>query len=1036
MTNLNLLRVGSCFVAFGLFSQAQRAWGDNPVWVGGTSTAWAKASNWSPYTAPSTGTPGSASSVRISAVTSGVYPSVMSGDSDLCATLNIGFTANSNPAQVATLNEVGGVLQTTNLNMGTSAKAVLNISDGTLNVVHVSTVGTTSYSSQVTLTGGTMTTDNLILATGSNVDLSNSASLQISSGHLHILAIYDAIDSGLITSWSGRGTPGHTYNSTTDVITITAGTQPTLSAAYHPEPSNGDMNVAPNATLSWTAGDGAVSHTVYVGTNPVSLTLYASGLTTPSVTGTFTADTDYYWRVDETLADSSVVTGPVWKFTAATPRVFWASQPVSAGKMVLAQGTGFNNIMVEVAQLSSGTGTVNPLATANPQSSQPILTDATTLAGLSWTTVSTLAAETPNSVHFQIPSTFTPGVYAYRITSRDASNTATLVSPVYLLNVPQQLWVMGDRGVSATPGGSIRVTGTCMDFSGSSVPAIALANSSNVIVATISASTKDAFSDQFTLPSDLATGSYHIYVSNGNGGAGGWQLCPTNDYDLSQNQVFTVQAPPTVGTYSYTMNPASSTKEADFASALTAANSAGGGTITFPAGSYSFSTGHTVPANVSVIGAGSATTTLNFTGGTTVGSDVYELIMGNNTQLQGVAMSAPGFPCVMVASQATAGANVTVDSITTTQTATTGDVVGILLRGTGMIVRNCTVTGAGHGLQLRYVDHSILSGNTVNTEEMGIECMTVDSVIAENNQFTICMNGLADNAGNNISCYGAPCSQNLLFANNIVGAASGITSQSHWTTDGADGIYFGSVASAGSSNITLGGPVLTQVSWPSEFGVFVVGGRGAGQWRRVVSHTSTVLTLDQPWDVVPDSSSVVSVVAVLGKTILYGNQFNNYSNYIDGYQVGVDYIQANNTITLQTATTTGETQSAGGGHYRAVMPNWHCQYLNNNVQQGKVLMGITCTSAPDVSAYGLDYTWYYNQPLVYDFVCRGDNSAGGTNSTGTYLILGTVSNNPAYYRMMGGIVEDCVIPLGSSTGVPASNLTGNFDDLTVSGLTW
>ena len=42
--------------------------------------------------------------------------------------------------------------------------------------------------------------------------------------------------------------------------------------------------------------------------------------------------------------------------------------------------------------------------------------------------------------------------------------------------------------------------------------------------------------------------------------------------------------------------------------------------------------------------------------------------------------------------------------------------------------------------------------------------------------------------------------------------------------------------------------------------VVVVNGRGLGQVRQVVANTESTLTVDRPWDVVPDASSVFSVM--------------------------------------------------------------------------------------------------------------------------------------------------------------------------------
>jgi len=98
--------------------------------------------------------------------------------------------------------------------------------------------------------------------------------------------------------------------------------------AYGPDPADGTTRVG-SPLLRWKAGDTAIFHNVYLGTNPelgpedlvgprIILTLYwhAPGLQ---------PGTTYYWRVDEVEADGTTVhEGDVWRFTAAS---LTASEP-------------------------------------------------------------------------------------------------------------------------------------------------------------------------------------------------------------------------------------------------------------------------------------------------------------------------------------------------------------------------------------------------------------------------------------------------------------------------------------------------------------------------------------------------------------------------------------------------------------------------------------------------------------------------------------------------------------------------------------
>jgi len=95
-----------------------------------------------------------------------------------------------------------------------------------------------------------------------------------------------------------------------------------------PQPTNGAIGVSRVPTLSWTAGDGALSHHVYFGTNyddvnnatnpnlpPIGRGILPVGTETyiPSENPLEFATT-YFWRIDEVNA-TETVKGKVWSFT-------------------------------------------------------------------------------------------------------------------------------------------------------------------------------------------------------------------------------------------------------------------------------------------------------------------------------------------------------------------------------------------------------------------------------------------------------------------------------------------------------------------------------------------------------------------------------------------------------------------------------------------------------------------------------------------------------------------------------------------------
>lgn len=93
--------------------------------------------------------------------------------------------------------------------------------------------------------------------------------------------------------------------------------------AENPMPTLNQMNVSLDAMLSWSAGDGAVSHDVYLGTDMTSVTDADNGDaefqvnqlgTTFTPVATLTGNTTYYWRIDE-KGMFGTTKGTVWQFT-------------------------------------------------------------------------------------------------------------------------------------------------------------------------------------------------------------------------------------------------------------------------------------------------------------------------------------------------------------------------------------------------------------------------------------------------------------------------------------------------------------------------------------------------------------------------------------------------------------------------------------------------------------------------------------------------------------------------------------------------
>ncbi len=151
----------------------------------------------------------------------------------------------------------------------------------------------------------------------------------------HQITIAKGLSSTIFpNTWTGSIDDVRIYNNalTQDEIAavMSEGDGGSPGAARYPGPADMSIDVPGDTALSWTAGQYAASHDVYLGTafddvNNASRTapqgvLASQGqaATTFAPAGFLTFGQTYYWRVDEVNAapDSSIYKGSVWSFTA------------------------------------------------------------------------------------------------------------------------------------------------------------------------------------------------------------------------------------------------------------------------------------------------------------------------------------------------------------------------------------------------------------------------------------------------------------------------------------------------------------------------------------------------------------------------------------------------------------------------------------------------------------------------------------------------------------------------------------------------
>jgi parallel beta-helix repeat protein len=96
--------------------------------------------------------------------------------------------------------------------------------------------------------------------------------------------------------------------------------------AFDPVPPDGAEFVATSVTITWSAGLGAETHTVYFGDDPETVKDAVGGI--PQMLnryypGELEFDKTYYWRVDD-FEGTATYKGDVWSFTTMPEDEFWA----------------------------------------------------------------------------------------------------------------------------------------------------------------------------------------------------------------------------------------------------------------------------------------------------------------------------------------------------------------------------------------------------------------------------------------------------------------------------------------------------------------------------------------------------------------------------------------------------------------------------------------------------------------------------------------------------------------------------------------
>ncbi len=600
----------------------------------------------------------------------------------------------------------------------------------------------------------------------------------------------------------------------------------------------------------------------------------------------------------------------------AAPAVFWASDPVGPGETAVIIGEGLAGAQVQVVRAPDGPA-LTPAPPAPVGSGSPV------------------AALQPSrgSLKFIVPASFRPGQFRFRLTTPEGATDGCL-------NTPVVWWLQGESGPQVAPGGTVRLFGKNLVGAPPQVATVLLTGPRELRLR----ATGDSYALRTTLPPDLPEGDFRVRVHSGYGGRGGWSepvaltvrratAWPTRRYDV----------------IAYGAGGRGQTDDTEaIRSAIAAAAKAGGGVVFLPRGRYMVSATLQLPRLVTLKGAGrelvsvfwpdvddplpaqiKGTNSFGVEDLTFYCSNYARFLVGDdrqphagNVHLRRVTVRADRYRGHMAA-----------EEVDRRLRKPGGNQVPLLtLGGEGVEVTDCDLYSSGMVFWLSRLRGATISRNVLSNGRWGWYCLSgSDGVIFEGNRI-VGADLMATGGG--LNCLdGSTYSQHVYYAHNTLSTMFGWDREA-MTSDAGGGAYYGKVAAARECVVTVAEDLALQNRDWRGAGLYILDGTGAGQYRRVVSAAGRDITVDRPWQVAPDTSSIVTCCDYQGRCLFIGNDFADAGSALQFYGNAIEHIAAGNTSTRTAGFHNFGMQYSGG-----IQPNWYLQWLDNRIAEGNVYRG-------------------------------------------------------------------------------------------------
>jgi len=505
------------------------------------------------------------------------------------------------------------------------------------------------------------------------------------------------------------------------------------------------------------------------------------------------------------------------------------------------------------------------------------------------------------------------------------------------VNAPDDWWVQGDVGRGSSPGGWLRIFGRSMGYSDEAFVEFRSKGKPIKVYVT----EYDLYSLRVDLAADFPAGDYEAFVNNGldktSLAAGKVTVAPYKVPWL--DQIFNV--------VDYGAIPNDRLDDTlEIRAALAALTLNGGGILYFPRGRFGYIGELALPPHTLLRGAGMALSQIYWpdvdyptapllSGTHNFGVEEIFLVSGNF--LAGIEATLPG------ADDTWKNENIILRKVRTRfldsdagskdETARRLQIKVPMVKieaGENVQILDCDFYTSKKGGAIIRPDYGLIRGNRFR----GISCYI-------GGRQTIWEDNDCDGMGFSFK----PGSRNYYFARNIFGNVRGDSDRETLTFDGGRTTHNGVVASVQDQGLTLppGTWRDSPEAWIDET-VTVIGGKGAGQMRTITKIDGRVVELDRPWDLLPDTNSLVVIGFAREKLLMVDNHLGD-GNPFQFYGSVADAVLAGNRIESNSMHAFGMVK---GG---SPEPSWFIQFLGNEILDGNVVRGPWSFMVPAADSY-------------------------------------------------------------------------------------